>query len=112
MPVIRKLIEFIESDNIAEIIRDQKDGDNLLKKLANQVITDFDRDQDSMKEWDKMVKDGKEIAKQETAPKDDPFPKASNFKSPGLLKAQITFGDRAATELLRGRNIIKSDIIG
>lgn len=112
MSQIRKLIEFIASDNIAEIIRDQEDGEDLLKKLAQQVIDDDQRNRDSMIDWCQMVEDGEKIAEQETAPKDEPFPKAANFKSPALLEAQITFGDRAATELLRGRHLIKVDVIG
>ena len=109
---IQKLVDFIGDKNVAEIIRDEDDGENTLRKLAAQVIEDFERDQDSMTEWSNRVDEGQKIAKQETASKSEPWEGASNFKSPAILEASITFGDRASTELLRGRNLVKADIIG
>jgi len=109
---IKKLVSFIGQPNIADDIQDSEDGENTLKKLARQVIEDFQRDQDSMVEWSQQVDDGKRIAAQETAAKSQPFEGASNFKSTGIIEASITFGDRAATELLRGRNLVKADVIG
>jgi len=109
---IETLISYIGQLNIAEDIRDGEDGENVLKKLAEQVIADFDRDLDSMTEWTQMVEDGQDIAKQETAAKSQPWEGASNFKSPAIIEASITFGDRSSTELLRGRNLVKTDVIG
>jgi len=104
---ISKLISFIDSINVAEEIED-----DLLKTLAAQVVEDFRRDQDSMIEWSNMVEEGQRIAKQETTSKSEPWEGASNFKSPAILEASISFGDRSSTELLRGRNLVKADVIG
>lgn len=109
---IKKLVSFIGSENIAESILEEKDGENLLKELGRQVVEDFNRDQESMSEWSAMVEEGRKIAKQETQAKSDPWQGASNFKSPAIIEASITFGDRASTEILRGRNIVKADVIG
>jgi chaperonin GroES len=109
---IQKLVSFIGSENVAKAIQAEKDGEETLKKLASQVVEDFLRDQDSMKEWTAMVEEGRKVAKQETAAKSEPWPGASNFKSPAIIEASITFGDRASTEILRGRNLVKADIIG
>ncbi len=112
MSDIQKLIGFVGELNIAEFISDEENGENTLKALATQVIEDFQRDQDSMIEWSNMVDEGQRIAKQETASKSDPWEGASNFKSSAIIEASITFGDRASTELLRGRNLVKADVIG
>ena len=109
---IQKLADFVGELNIAEAISDEENGENTLKDLATQVIEDFLRDQDSMIEWSNMVDEGQRIAKQETATKSEPWQGASNFKSSAIIESSVTFGDRAATELLRGRNLVKADVIG
>lgn len=101
------LLDFIEMDNIAEEI----DPDTL-GLLAEQVAQDFKRDSDSMSEWAGLVEKGQDLARQDIEPKSEPWQGASNFKSPAILEASIAFGDRATTELLRARNLVKGDIIG
>lgn len=105
---IEQLIANIDETNIAESIEDK----NILKKLASQVIKDYGRDLDSMSGWSDMVEEGLKLAEQEKSAKSTPWEGASNFKSPAILGAATAFGDRAVTELLRGRDIVKSDIIG
>lgn len=106
--IVKNLIAFIGNKNIAADIDDEQ----LLQKLGAQVIEDFLRDQDSMIEWSNMIDEGKKLAKQETAARSIPWEGASNFKSPAILESSISFGDRASTELLRGRNIVKADVVG
>ncbi len=103
---IQFLIDNITSPNIAEDI----DGDTLAD-LGNQVVEDFNRDDDSMSDWADAVEFGQDLAKQERFVKSTPWEGASNFKSPAILEAAISFGDRATTELLRG-DMVKSDVIG
>jgi chaperonin GroES len=112
MPVVEKLISFIGHDNVAEIIVEEEDGENTLSLLAAQVIEDYARDLDSMHEWSDAVDNGKMTAKQEYHARSEPWQGASNFKTPAITEASLNFGDRASTELLRGRNLIKMDVIG
>ena len=106
------LISFIGKDNIVDDILDREDGENTLRLLGQQVIETAQRDHDSMCEWPDMVEQGQDIARQDTTAKSEPWEGASNYKDPVILEAAITFGDRATTELLRGRNLFKVDIVG
>lgn len=105
--LIEQLIANIDKTNIADSI-----DETILKRLAMQVIEDYGRDLDSMSGWSDMVDEGLKLAEQEKNAKSNPWEGASNFKSPAILGAATAFGDRAVTELLRGRDIVKSDIIG
>ncbi len=104
---VENLIPFIRNPNIAELLDEQK-----LMKVGQQVVSDFDRDLDSMSEWADGFEEGQEIARQETQSKSEPWEGASNFKSPAILDASISFGNRAQTELLRGNELVKSEVIG
>lgn len=101
------LINNIESQNIAEDV----DRDTL-DKIAHQVIEDYNRDNDSMGNWSSVVEAGRALAKQDLTSKDDPWPGASNFKTTAILGASNAFGDRAATELVRSKNLVKCEIVG
>ena len=89
-----------------------EDGETILQRLASQVIRDEARDRDSMSDWADDVEEGRKLAKQETRTKSEPFEGAANFKSPAILEASIIFGDKAKTEVLRGKNLVKMEIIG
>lgn len=106
--LLRKLVANIESQNIAADIEDK----DLLKKLGRQVIDDFSRDNDSMSDWLQGIDDGKELAKQEINGRSEPWQGAANFKSPAILEAARSFGDRAVTEIIKGANLVKGMVIG
>lgn len=108
---VETLISYIGKDNIVDDVLELEDGENLLMKLGRQVVETAERDVDSMADWSSMVEEGQRIAKQETAAKNDPWPGASNYKDPAILEAAIAFGDRASTELLRGK-LVKGEVIG
>lgn len=108
---VETLISYIGKDNIVDDVLELEDGENLLMKLGRQVVETAERDVDSMSDWSSMVEEGQKIAKQETAAKNDPWPGASNYKDPAILEAAIAFGDRASTELLRGK-LVKGEVIG
>lgn len=106
------LLGFIGQDNLTDIILDMPEGEQMLQLLARQVCQDADRDLDSMTDWSQAIENGRDVAKQEFHGKSEPWEGAANFKSPNILEASVSFGDRAATELLRGKNILKIDITG
>jgi hypothetical protein len=104
---IEKLTKFISVNNIADKI--DKD---ILAQLGERVKRQYDEDLQSMKEWADMVDEGLELVKQEFKTKSIPWEGASNFKSPVLSEASISFGNRAKLELLRGDKLVKGAVIG
>lgn len=109
---IETTLDFIGKDNLVDIIKKRDDGGDLLAELATQVIDDAERDKATMGDWEKLIEQGREVAKQETGTKSFPWDGAANFKTPDLLGAAISFGDRATTELLRSYNILKIKVVG
>jgi len=104
---ITQLISWIGKINIAEDIDEETLG-----LLARRVIETYNRDLDSMSEWSDDIEEGKRVAAQERGTKSTPWEGAANFKSTIIESASIAFGDRAVTELLRGKNIVKGEVIG
>ena len=104
---IERLLEILDEKNIA----DNLDKD-ILDDLGLRVRRQFDEDTASMKDWIESVENGLDLMKQEFQPKSHPWTGASNYKSPLLSEASISFGDKASLEVLRQRNLVKADIIG
>ena len=92
-------------------IADMFDTDTLMK-IGHQVVNGFHADEGSMTEWSEFVDKGLELVKQENESRNEPWDGAANFKSPTLMNAALKFSDRASTELLRQRDIVKTEIIG
>lgn len=104
---LSKLLSLIDEPNIAESLDEDE-----LKDLGQRVKERFDEDWDSMSEWRDMVDEGLKLMKQEFKGRSKPWEGASNFKSPLLTEASIAFGDKAGLEIMRSRNLMKTDIIG
>lgn len=101
------LSDFVGQANIADDI-----DDTLLKDIGERIKRQFDEDLGSMKDWMDIVKKGIELTKQEFKTKSIPWEGASNFKSPLLSEASISFGNKAVLELLRGDKLVKGVVIG
>lgn len=97
----------IPKDNIAEDIEE-----TVLLKVGRSVVEGYNADKTSMEDWVRGVEQGLDLLKQERESRDEPWPGAANFKSPTLMSASLKFSDRASTELLRGREIVKIAVIG
>lgn len=104
---IKELLEFVGKQNIAEDIDKEK-----LATIGERVRRQFDEDWGSMQDWMEAVDQGLKLMKQEFNTKSTPWDGASNFKSPILSEASISFGDKSSLEILRARNLVKADIIG
>lgn len=101
------LIDNIDKQNIAEDL-----DEDMLMKIAIQVVEDHDRDDDSMSDWANFIDAGQDLARQDLNSKSEPWEGASNYKTGSVVGAAVAFGDRAATELLREKNLVKSETIG
>ena len=100
-------ITYIPKANIADMF-----DESILLKVGENVADGFQSDFDTMKDWIDFNERGLKLVKQEKHGKSTPWDGASNFKSPGLMKASLKFSDRASTELLRQKDIVKTAVIG
>jgi len=98
---------FLPLPNITDLI-----DDDTLRKVGTSVVEGYDVDWGSMDEWRDNVDEGRDLVKQEKESKSTPWDGASNFKSPSLMNAALKFSDRASTEILRQRDIVKTEVIG
>ena len=104
---INKLLEFIDKDNIAEDLEKKE-----LNVIAQDVIDRADEDRESMNDWSDVVEKGMDLLKPEFSAKSVPWEGAANFKSPILRESGIAFGDRASLEIMRPKNLFKTEVIG
>jgi chaperonin GroES len=104
---IKTLVSYIGEANIA----DQVDDDTLVA-IGQRVARQYQEDLSSMDSWLESVKNGVELMRQEWNTKSTPWEGASNYKDPLLTQASIQFGDKAVLEILRGKDLISSEIVG
>lgn len=102
-----QILEYIDNPNIATLLDEKKRGE-----IARKVIEEYQEDRDSMMEWSKAIERGIKLSKPADAPKSFPWEGASNYKSPLIHEAVIAFGDRATTEILHEKNLVKGCITG
>lgn len=104
---LQDLLNMMDNENIAEDL-----DDNELRTIGAAVVEQFQEDEESMEGWAEYVEAGQDLIVQELHAKSTPWEGAANFKSPMLMEACLSFGDRASLELLRQRNLVKADVIG
>lgn len=104
---LNELLELSQMTNLAEEI----DGSDL-KKIANQVLEDHDANQTSMAKWITSFERGEKLIEMPDGNLSVPFEGSSNYKSTVMQEAAYRFGERATTELLRPKELNKSEIVG
>ena len=104
---MKELLSYIDNPNIAADLSEEK-----LTEIAQKVVQEYGEDRDSMSEWSKMVDKGMKVAKPAMESKSYPWEGASNYKSPMIYEAVISFGDRASTEILGSKKLVKGCIEG
>ena len=104
---IGKLIELSEKENCAVGL-----GESKLAQIADDVIRRHDYALGTMKDWMEAVKEGKDLCKPEFNGKSEPWEGSANFKSPLLTEAAVNFGNRCVVELMRHKDLCKTQIIG
>jgi len=105
--VLNKLYEFIESDNIAELLTDEQ-----ITKIGHDVVGGYEIDKRSREEWEKTAKSAMDIALQVRQPKNYPFQGASNVKWPLITVAALQFNARAYPAIVEGDEIVKAKVVG
>lgn len=104
---MKELLSYIDNPNIAKDLSEER-----LLEIAQKVVEEYGEDRDSMSEWSKMVEKGMKVAKPAMEAKSYPWDGASNYKSPMIYEAVISFGDRASTEILGEKKLVKGCIEG
>ena len=102
-----RLSAYLEATNIANNIDDE-----VLKKMGSKVVEDFTIDKDSRKEWEDMIENALELAKQVTTTKKVHGEAVANIKYPALATAAIQFQARALSNIIKGRDVVKGKVIG
>src|SRR3990167_2689445 len=105
--VTKRLQEFVDSDNIAEMLSEEELG-----KLGAKVCHEYGIDERSNEDWYKSAKKALDIALQVSTPKNYPFTGAANVKWPLVTVAALQFNARAYPAIVDGDQIVKAKIIG
>jgi chaperonin GroES len=93
--------------NLAEFLSDTK-----LSEIGQKVTRDVEIDESSRKEWLDRYEKWQKAALQERAPKNTPWPNASNVKFPTLTTAATQFQARAYSAIVDGSNLVKGRVLG
>lgn len=104
---IEGVLTFLPKPNITDLVSDDD-----LSKIGCRVVEGFNFDKGTMDEWAKNIEDGFELAKQENKPKNYPFEKSANYKTPVVIEAALKFSDRASSELLSKKDLINFSLTG
>lgn len=102
-----KLKNLLDTENLAEILKDDD-----LTEIGQTVVEDYNRDEESRREWRNMAEEAMEIAMQVAKEKSFPWPGASNVRWPGLTIAALQFNARAYPALIPGTDVVKCQVIG
>ena len=101
------LEEIVDLPNIA-VKMDEQD----LSSLASSVITNYEHDKDSRREWESLTEKALKIIELKHEPKHTPFPGASNVKYPLASTAVIQFASRQMPMLIRNGKVAEAQVIG
>lgn len=100
--------------NIAEAIRakDKRKGTTLLEEIGQQVVTEYEVDNDSREEWMRRNEEWMKLATQVVERKTFPWDGAANVKYPLLTTAALQFSARAYPSLVPSFDIVKAKVMG
>jgi hypothetical protein len=101
-----KLREYMQSENIAELLEDEK-----LEQIAYTACNNIQQDDDSRAEWKQILKDAIKVVEMTHKEKTFPWPKAANIKYPLVLNALIQFNSRVLPQLIKGDKVVLFDVM-
>lgn len=107
MPVKQFLVDQIDVDNLAENY-----APDVLDKLGQLVIFEFNIDDNSRDDWKTKAEKAMKFALQEAEEKQYPWPKASNVIFPLITQAAVQFNARTYPAIIQNRSVVKGTIWG
>jgi len=102
--MIDMLNGFLEMNNIAETL-----DEDTLKEIGFRVVSDYDIDKDSRKDWERTQERALELARQIASKQRDT---TANVNYPTIATAAIQFAARAYGNIIKGRDVVKAKVIG
>jgi hypothetical protein len=102
-----RIEDLIGKPNIATFLDDETLG-----KVAYDVDTGYEIDDESLEQWKTKNKEAIKLAEQVWEQKSVPFQGAANVKYPGISIASIQFAARAYPEFVKGTDIVRAMVIG
>lgn len=102
-----RLVAWAEEINLAEQMAEEE-----LTRIGQQVVDDYEIDEESRKEWLERNQDAIRLANQIKEEKSFPWQGAANVKIPVIADAAIKFAARAYAEIIRDDKIVKGKVIG
>lgn len=102
-----KVLKFIGQDNITDQLTKEQ-----LIKIAQRVTVNRRQAKKSMESWIRLIDKSEELNKPVEGTKDFPWRGASNYKSTAFDELSHRFGEQASNEILRQKELVKTEIIG
>ena len=101
------ITQVIDQDNIAVAL-----DENVLNKIGEQVVLDFENDEESRRDWLEKLEDWVKLATQVSHRKTYPWPDAANVKFPLLATAAMQFAARAYPALVPSQELVTGLVTG
>lgn len=103
--------EFVMTVTSAQNIAAMMDERQLME-IAQQAVTDYELDKDSMSEWFQKMERGLDLARLAKDDKDYPFSGSANIKYPLVLSAMLQFNARAYPAIVQNDSPVKARVWG
>jgi chaperonin GroES len=103
------VIDFMTMDNIAS---EHDMTDQELRDIGNDVIDNYEDDDETREEWKSQNEDALKLAKQVRESKSFPWVGAANIKYPLISEAALKFNSRAYPEIVQGEKVVKAVVVG
>jgi len=110
--ILTKLLTYEQSQNIAELILNDEDGQEDLNKIGYEVEREYKIDKKSRADWEVTAERAMKVALQVREPKNYPFQDAANIKYPLVTVAALQFGARAYPAIVDGNRVVKAQVLG
>lgn len=101
------IADILSAENLMDLIDEQT-----LAQIGSRVVTEFEIDQTSRKDWLDAYRRWLDLAMQVKSAKTFPWPNAANVKLPLLSTAAIQFQARAYPAIVDGTNVVKARVLG
>lgn len=102
-----------KEDNLTPLLEEGGDhGENYLARMGRSVVRGYQIDLDSRSEWEEIIDQAMDIAKQVLSEKNFPWPKSANIKYPLICEAAIDFAARLMPEMIPNDKIVQAAITG
>lgn len=105
--VLKKLQEYSEAINIAELLEDEE-----IEEIGQEVEREYQLDKKSRSDWEASANKAMDVALQVRGHKNFPFENAANIKYPLVTVAALQFGARAYPAIVDGSRLVKAQVLG